>query len=42
MSDESLQKEMGQAGRLIIQKQQDVMKKTVDVIMNVIEAGHRL
>jgi len=42
MSDESLQKEMGQAGRLIIQKQQDVMKKTVDIIMNVIEAGHRL
>jgi 3-deoxy-D-manno-octulosonic-acid transferase len=37
MSDESLQQEMGQAGRLIIQKQQDVMKKTVDIIMNSIE-----
>jgi 3-deoxy-D-manno-octulosonic-acid transferase len=41
MSDASLQREMGKAGRLIIQKQQDVMKKTVDVIMNAIEAGNR-
>lgn len=37
MSDESLQQEMGKAGRRIIQIQHDVMKKTVNVIMNTIE-----
>jgi 3-deoxy-D-manno-octulosonic-acid transferase len=42
MTDESLQREMGDAGRLIIQKQQDVMKKTVDIIMNAIKAGDGL
>jgi 3-deoxy-D-manno-octulosonic-acid transferase len=41
MADEPLQQNMGNAGRLIIEKQQDVMKKTVDIIMNVIEAGNR-
>lgn len=37
LSDESIQKEMGNAGRLIIQQQQDVMKKTVDVVLKTIE-----
>ena len=36
MSDASLQQEMGRAGRRIIQKQQDVMKKTVDIILRTI------
>jgi 3-deoxy-D-manno-octulosonic-acid transferase len=36
MADEPLQQNMGNAGRLIIQKQQDVMKKTADIIVNVI------
>jgi len=42
MADEPLQQNMGNAGRLIIQKQQDVMKKTADIIVNVIEEGNRL
>jgi 3-deoxy-D-manno-octulosonic-acid transferase len=41
MVNESLNREMGDAGRLIIQKQQDVMRKTVDIIMKAIEAGNR-
>lgn len=40
ISDESVQQEMGNAGRLIIQKQQDVMKRTVDIITNAIKAGN--
>lgn len=40
LSDESVQREMGNAGRLIIQQQQDVMKKTVDVILKAIETGN--
>jgi len=40
LSDESIQKEMGNAGRLIIQQQQDVMKKTVNVILKAIETGN--
>jgi len=36
MADRALQQEMGKAGLGIIQRQQDVMKKTVDIIMNVI------
>lgn len=39
ISDKSMQQEMGNAGKLIIQKQQDVMKKTVDIIINVIKEG---
>ena len=39
MVNESLNREMGDAGRLIIQKQQDVMMKTVDIITNVVKAG---
>jgi len=38
-SDVSLQQDMGEAGRLIIQEQQDVMKKTVDVILKAIGTG---
>jgi 3-deoxy-D-manno-octulosonic-acid transferase len=41
MADDSLQQNMGNAGRLIIQKQQEVMKKTVDVIVSTINAGNR-
>jgi 3-deoxy-D-manno-octulosonic-acid transferase len=40
-SNETLQREMGDAGKMIIQKQQDVMRKTVDIIMNTIESGCR-
>jgi 3-deoxy-D-manno-octulosonic-acid transferase len=36
LSDELVQKEMGNAGRLIIQQQQDVMKKTVDIVLSTI------
>jgi 3-deoxy-D-manno-octulosonic-acid transferase len=39
MSDESLRREMGNAGRVIIQKQKDVMRKTVDIILNIMKAG---
>jgi hypothetical protein len=42
MANEPLQQNMGNAGRLIIQKQQDVMKKTADIIVNVIEESNRL
>lgn len=41
VSDESLRQAMGTAGKLIIQQQQDGMRKTVDIIMNLIEAGNR-
>jgi 3-deoxy-D-manno-octulosonic-acid transferase len=40
MVNESLNREMGDAGRLIIQKQQDVLRKTVDIITNVLESGN--
>ncbi len=39
-SDASLRQEMGEAGRLIIQEQQDVMKKTVDIILGTIKEGN--
>ncbi len=39
-SDASLRQEMGEAGRLIIQEQQDVMKKTVDIILGTIKTGN--
>lgn len=41
VSDEYLRQAMGTAGKLIIQQQQDGMRKTVDIILNVIEAGNR-
>jgi 3-deoxy-D-manno-octulosonic-acid transferase len=37
ISNEPLQREMGNIGKQIIQKQQDGMKKTVDIILNITE-----
>jgi 3-deoxy-D-manno-octulosonic-acid transferase len=37
LSDDSIQKEMGNAGKTIIQQQQNVMKRTVDVILKAID-----
>jgi 3-deoxy-D-manno-octulosonic-acid transferase len=40
--DEPLRSEMGDAGRLIIQQQQDVMKKTIDIVMDIINTSNGL
>jgi 3-deoxy-D-manno-octulosonic-acid transferase len=37
ISDEPLRREMGDLGKQIIQKQQDGMRKTVDIILNITE-----
>lgn len=42
MADDLLQQEMGNAGKMIIQKQQDVMKKTVEIIMKAIVKSEKL
>lgn len=41
MSDDPMRQAMAAAGKLIIQQQQDVMRKTVEIIQNVIKAGDR-
>lgn len=42
LANPSLQRDMGKAGRTVIQQQQDVMKKTVDVIVKTIGRANRL